>query len=146
MPGVKRFAALYAVLVGVPVLALFGILRLGAGIEPPLSVGGTWRVAAVDGGALPEILGGAGVATFAIAQSGGRLDVTLGSGTQPASGRIDGRRLWAEHRRDGAVRWRLDANLTGADTLTGEWKAASEAGIRFEARRESTGAVRPRGH
>lgn len=149
MAGVKRFAALYAVLVGVPVLALFGILRLGTGIEPPPSVGGTWRIAVDASGVRSEIPGEASVAAFSIAQSGRRLEVTVGSETRPAGGRIDGRRVWAEHRRDGVVQWRLEASLTGADTLAGEWKMMSQAGVStipFEARREGSSAASSRGH
>ncbi len=63
-----KSALLYLVLVGLPVLGVVGILRLGESIEPPPSVGGVWRVAGGASCAVPE-------GAFEIEQSGVFLHV-----------------------------------------------------------------------
>jgi hypothetical protein len=41
-----RTVLLYFLLVGLPVAGVFGLLRIGRGLQPPASVGGKWQVEA----------------------------------------------------------------------------------------------------
>lgn len=144
-----RFSVLYAALVGLPVLALIAILRLGAGLEPPPSVGGVWRVAAVGRDVRFERLLGPGRSSFAIAQSGVRIEVKLGDDPRPALGRVEGERLWAERRHaDGRPEWRFEVARTDDQTLTGQWTTYEPRPVTmpFTARRERGRATERRGH
>ncbi len=67
---------LYLILVGVPVLGVLGVLRLGEQIVPPAAIGGRWQVE--GGGGACVVPGG----TFSVAQSGEFLHVSI-------SGRAD---------------------------------------------------------
>ena len=65
-----RSAALYLLLVGVPVLGVLGVLRLGERLAPTPAVGGTWRVVSGAACVVPD-------RTFAVEQSGTFLRVLL---------------------------------------------------------------------
>ncbi len=73
---------LYAFLVGVPILGLLGILRLGEGLTPPVSVGGAWSVevssqTVVDDSACGNSLIHSDQPVLSISQSGPRLLLTF---------------------------------------------------------------------
>lgn len=85
-PSVKsvrsvRAVLVYAVLVGTPVLGLFGVLRAGEGLEVPPAVGGVWRIE--GGGAACALAPGE---AFRVVQSGQYLAVEV-----PGRARLDGR-------------------------------------------------------
>jgi len=67
-----RSFLIYLGMVGVPVLGLAGILRLGRDLRAPASVGGEWRLEQPFPGA-PT-----GARTLVISQSGPHLSLTIG--------------------------------------------------------------------
>ncbi len=98
--SLKRMLVLYVVLVIGPFIALLGILRIGRGITPPISVGGRWVLTA----ALPAGQGTACLGlepsdarlAFSISQSGRQLAIKLGdSGPSSTRGELDGTRVRA---------------------------------------------------
>lgn len=109
-----RTLALYAGLVGIPILGLVAVLHAGQRLQAPPSVGGAWRVESVDGGA-GECGPLARGAVLAVSQSGVYVTLAIGgegdivsiatrldgdslTGTVPATAacpRLDGARLVA---------------------------------------------------
>jgi hypothetical protein len=80
--------ALYLVLVGIPVLGVSTIVRMGEKITPPVSVGGIWRAQARPDSScqdepFPDSL------VMNVAQSGPQLIVHLNARTRPLIGAVD---------------------------------------------------------
>ncbi|MEO8295120.1 MAG: hypothetical protein ABI613_06345 [Gemmatimonadota bacterium] len=80
---------LYLVLVGLPILGVSMIVKAGGRIVPPISVGGIWRLAAVQdsscrGMPFPDTL------VMTVAQSGPELIVHLNARARPLIGSVDG--------------------------------------------------------
>lgn len=75
-----RLPLLYLLLIGMPVLGILGLLRLGRDLTPPLSVRGSW-VAQLDRRALGEMRCdealGCDQTILTISQSGTHLLITL---------------------------------------------------------------------
>jgi hypothetical protein len=80
-----KTAVVYLVLVGVPLLGLFGVLHFGASIEPPAHVGGAWSIEQACSGVLEE-------PALVVDQSGRFLRAKLPDGTA-GRGRLEGDRL-----------------------------------------------------
>lgn len=78
-----KSALLYLVLVGVPVLGVLGVLRLGERIAPPAAVGGEWRI---EGGGRTCVVPGG---RFRIEQSGEFVHVAI-PGRTDVPGRLRG--------------------------------------------------------
>ena len=76
-----KTAVVYLVLVGVPLLGLFVVLRWGAAIEPPAHVGGAWAIERACS-AMPK------APAIVVDQSGRFLRARLSDGT-PGRGRFD---------------------------------------------------------
>lgn len=137
--SLKRHALLYAVLVGVPVLGLIGILHFGQRLAAPESIGGLWRVD-IDGepvGPLAKLLSDDN-AGFRISQSGDRFELKpRGSLQTPGAGTLEGRELHAERRRrSGDVDWTIHATLgPEPETLHGTWSfvASTTVALGFKA-------------
>lgn len=95
-----RFAFVYALMVGLPLLVLGLVLKLGAGLRPPVSVGGTWELALDD---RPPVV---------VVQSGPLLELRWGEAT--GRGHLDG------HEVDGRLgEWTLRARRTEDARLVG---------------------------
>jgi hypothetical protein len=107
-------ALLYIVAVGGSVAAIAGLLYLGQtmDLDPPMSVGGTWKLeAAPDCGIARSADGEAG---FRISQSGPHLEITLGEGSRThLRGSLDGSHIAAETRpgTSSSSRARLEADV-----------------------------------
>jgi hypothetical protein len=92
--------ALYTAFVGIPLLFLVGVLRVGHALEAPTSVGGRWKMetggklaAAISCGPAPE----ADPIVLRVGQSGPHLRMELRDGTTvPLRGDIDGNDVTAE--------------------------------------------------
>ena len=78
-----KSALLYIVLVGLPVLGVLGVLRLGERIVPPTAIGGEWRV---EGGGRTCVVPGG---RFRIEQSGEFVHVVI-PGRTDVPGRLRG--------------------------------------------------------
>jgi hypothetical protein len=74
----------YLLFVGVPLVGLLGVLRVGQGIEPPRAVHGSWAVQpmAASGRVCTRYLLSDADSTLVIAQSGRQLTGTLGPGAE----------------------------------------------------------------
>jgi hypothetical protein len=111
----------YLVLVGLPVAAMVGILRLGERLVPPRAAHGQYSIAFDSAGSGHCVL--ALVADeerrLSIAQSGPKLDVTLGA--VELFGIVDGERLYA------AAPTKDNALLRAASCLTVDTIALSAA-------------------
>ena len=70
-PQPVKSALLYVILVGLPVLGVLGVLRVGERIVPPAAVSGQWQVE--RGGGTCVVPGG----TFSVAQSGEFLHLSI---------------------------------------------------------------------
>lgn len=113
-----RHVLLYAILVGLPGLGLFAILRVGDSIEPPPMLAGAWALESAGGACLPSD-------TLTIAQSGRylqveprRIDAAVdGAGTVHARWAIE-----AGACRGRSARWRAqlaEGRLTGPLAVDG---------------------------
>ena len=116
-----KSALLYIVLVGLPVLGVLGVLRLGERITPPAAIGGEWRV---EGGGRTCVVPGG---RFRIEQSGEFVHVAI-PGRTDVPGRLRGGVLTASGgARDefspgcgqGAVRIRARAGTGVAERIEG---------------------------
>jgi hypothetical protein len=93
---------LYLLLVGLPVLGVVGILRLGSRLEAPADIGGSWRAAYAPAAQLvpPCVELAPEGPAFDVTQSGLHAGVTL---NDPSRTRLDARlrgaRLWASAER-----------------------------------------------
>ena len=80
---------LYLFLVGIPVMAIAGILHYGGGLEAPPSIGGTWQLAlSVSAGAGPACIDVPVGTALEISQSGVYLLLTL---KDPLNAQLSGR-------------------------------------------------------
>jgi hypothetical protein len=70
-----KSALLYLVLVGIPIVGVFGIVRLGRDLKPPISVGGVWNIEGSPrpAGVLPCNNFGSDPLILTISQSGSHL-------------------------------------------------------------------------
>jgi len=88
---------LYLALVGLPVLGVAGILRLGSRLEAPPDIGGTWRAAFAPAAQLvpPCVELPPDAAAFDVAQSGVHVSVTLNDASRTRlDGKLRGMHLW----------------------------------------------------
>jgi hypothetical protein len=90
----RNFIISYALLVGLPVLGLVGVLKTGRSLSAPISVDGTWRLQA-DAARLRALPCGKSLASpdiaLAISQSGANFTLNLVSGPKAvASGVLEG--------------------------------------------------------
>lgn len=105
-----RFALVYVVLVGIPLLVLGLVLKLGAKLQPPLSVGGAWDLAVEQQAALEVV------------QSGPVLELLWGE--VAGRGRLVGTEL------DGALgEWTLRAHRTEDARLIGTLSRADASPV-----------------
>jgi hypothetical protein len=76
-----KSALRYFVMVGIPIVGVFGILRLGKDLKPPISVGGVWNVEvrSPPAGALPCNNFGSNPRILTISQSGPHLSLEFDS-------------------------------------------------------------------
>ena len=87
--------ALYILAVGLPILAIFGLLYLGEDLEAPMSVGGTWAIE--SSGACDFAPIAKASPALEISQSGPRLEIELGdAGRTVLHGDLEGARVTAE--------------------------------------------------
>ena len=89
----------YLVFVGIPLAGLFGILRVGQGIEAPMAIHGSYVVLpmAPSGFACYAYLLGGDDSTVTVTQSGRQVTVTLGPKAEVTlSGKLVGADLTAE--------------------------------------------------
>jgi hypothetical protein len=96
----RNFIIAYALLVGLPILGLVGILKSGRVLAAPISVDGVWKLQTdpVRLAALPcgRALASSPETALAISQSGRNFTLTLSDGPKSAaSGVLDGTSLKA---------------------------------------------------
>ncbi|MBX3469105.1 MAG: hypothetical protein KF878_19715 [Planctomycetes bacterium] len=115
-----RFAVLYVVMIGTPLLVLLLVLRLGADLQPPRAVGGTWELA-------PP-----GRAALEVAQSGPVLELRWGETT--GRGRLEGDEVSGQ-----VGPWALRARLDDQGRLVGTLGEAELVAARAPARRREGG-------
>lgn len=85
---------LYLSMVGIPVLGLLGVLRIGESLNVPPSIGGIWTIEEASATRLRQSCLPLASAEIAISQSGQYVQVRLGDGeTPPMDGRIRDRQL-----------------------------------------------------
>jgi hypothetical protein len=120
----RRFIATYILLVGIPLLALSGIVHRGRKLRAPVSVAGDWRIAAnfssLAGEPCSEPLTELHDPILKISQSGSHLVLTLDDPQRIAlAGRINGELLTAhsgtDHR---STSHHLDCEKANLITLT----------------------------
>lgn len=91
----RNFVVAYILLVGLPLLALAGVLRSGRHLSAPLSVDGTWNIE--TNGSKPTNLACDDISSLLnspllISQSGRSLEVSF-KGKPPAAGSLDDKEL-----------------------------------------------------
>lgn len=94
-----RSILIYFGLVGLPLLGVLGILRVGAGLEAPPDIGGTWRAGLAPSAQLvpPCVELGHEMPSFDVSQSGIHVGVTLHDAARTRlDGRLTGTRLWGQ--------------------------------------------------
>jgi hypothetical protein len=101
----RRFIAAYILLVGIPLLALFGIVDRGRKSRAPISVAGDWRMtanfSALAGEPCSELLAGMNDPILKISQSGSRLVLTFDDPERiTLAGKITGELLTAQSKTD----------------------------------------------
>lgn len=90
---------LYIALVGLPVLGVLGILRLGSGLSAPPHLAGVWRAGLGPATQLvpPCVELAHDAPAFHLSQSGVTVDLTLNDAARTRIGaRLDGTRLWGQ--------------------------------------------------
>ena len=144
-----KTVATYFFLVGLPVLGVLLVLRLGQNLTPPISVGGAWLMEAptqmlIESGCTiaPE---GVEPLTLTISQSGPNLVLTLDTNPRTTlAGVITDARVVANTPRASANAWatQLEATLdrqTDPDRLSGSLTVSGcSTAISFTAIRQST--------
>lgn len=94
----RNFVIAYILLVGLPLLALAGVLRSGRNLNAPFSVDGTWKVDAAAARASAEpcaaFLSSASNSPLSISQSGTSLVIGLGGRT--TTGTLNGKTIKAQ--------------------------------------------------
>jgi hypothetical protein len=123
-----RSLLLYLLLVGIPAAGVAGILRAGAGLEAPASVGGQWTLDVAPSAADPRCEPAPG--TLTISQSGVHLDAALRPGGEA--------RLRGEMRGDTII---LASMVPSDDSSNEGGDCDPAAGVRLEA--VADGADRP---
>jgi hypothetical protein len=111
----RNFIIAYVVLVGLPIVALLGVLKSGRHMQAPLSVDGTWKLqTAVERSAWPSCFQSISWLTdssLAISQSGPGLILSSNTAAKPmASGSIEGTAIRASIQATGSA--------CGSDNLT----------------------------
>jgi hypothetical protein len=94
-----RHLLAYLIFVGVPLAGLYGVLRVGQGVEAPMAIHGSYAVVpmAPSGFACYAYLLGGADSTVVVAQSGRQVIVTLGPEREVTlSGKLAGAHLTAE--------------------------------------------------
>jgi hypothetical protein len=90
----------YLILVGIPVLGVLGLLQLGEGVTPPVSVGGKWQLqldSQVACDACSHRVGCNDHPTLTISQSGTHLSLVFDDEEKTTlTGRIDGLAITAK--------------------------------------------------
>lgn len=120
-----RSTVVYVLMVGTPLLALFGILEAGKQVVPPRSIGGEWTIDGFPAGA-PACLQRTAdePLTLRIAQSGMRAELSLrarGRASVAFSAHVDADSLRARSSnasRAGCDELALSARLEGAGAVT----------------------------
>lgn len=93
---------LYVALVGLPVLGVVGILRLGRGLTAPPDIGGTWRAGLSPAAQLvpPCVELSSESSAFDVAQSGRHVGLTLNDAARTRlAASLEGERLWGRAER-----------------------------------------------
>ncbi|HKS72598.1 MAG TPA: hypothetical protein VJQ82_05330 [Terriglobales bacterium] len=89
----RNFVVAYILLVGLPLLALAGVLHAGRKLAAPISVDGIWKVE-LPGSSRGDVCSSAVVSTFdsplQISQSGKSLLISIGKSVPAADGTIEG--------------------------------------------------------
>lgn len=131
-----RFALVYALMVGVPLLVLGLVLKVGGGIEAPLAVGGTWDLEVERNWDAPEVRQPA----LEVVQSGPVLELRWGDVS--GLGHLDGAAV------DGRLgEWTLRARRTEDARLVGTLARADAAPvISFVATRAKKAGGQAKGH
>ena len=95
----RNFVIAYFLLVGLPLLALVGILRSGRTLKAPLSVDGAWKISTAAGQTVAEPCGdffsSISNSPLSISQSGTSLVIGLGGGKATTS-TLDGMTIKAK--------------------------------------------------
>ena len=135
--------AFYILAVGLPILAIFGLLYLGEGLKAPMSVGGTWAIE--SSGACDSSPIAKASPALKISQSGPRLEIELGDAARTVlHGDLEGAHVTAES--GGAARVRLAADVE-RDELRGALEVTGcEAPIAIVATRQPPPASEKKGH
>lgn len=136
-----RSVLLYIVLVGLPVLGVLGILRVGSRLAAPPHLGGVWSAGLGPTAQLvpPCVELAHDAPAFHVAQSGVHVAVTLNDPSRTEIGaRLDGKRLWGHAARLpllGTARSACpDASLELAADVVGEGGTPSLVGHLWAAR------------
>lgn len=95
----RNFVIAYVLLVGIPLLALAGVLRSGRSLKAPFSVDGVWKVDA-DASHAPasgcgDLLSAMAASPLSISQSGTSLVIGIGAG-RTTTGNLDGKTVRAQ--------------------------------------------------
>ena len=94
----RRFIVAYIILVGMPLLGLAGVLKVGRGINAPYSIDGTWKLDPASirptGQSCDKALAALSASSFVISQSGQTLMLTLNNAAKiSAQGSLQGPNL-----------------------------------------------------
>lgn len=79
-PTSRNFVIAYILLVGVPLLGLAGVLKVGHALTAPISVDGAWTLETSSATPLEQMLQNS---VLTISQSGNGLVIGLGNGLKP---------------------------------------------------------------
>lgn len=116
----RTFVLAYIFLVGVPVLALVGILKSGRQLAAPPSVDGSWKIEARGAGpasACNSFLSSAVNSPLSISQSGASLVVGINGGDKTTMGKLEGKTIKAQFAGTDDAPNCADRNLTLTATL-----------------------------
>jgi hypothetical protein len=155
----RRFIVAYILLVGAPLAALVGVLKVGRNLTAPLSIDGVWTVSADTSNRATDPCGKAASSLLdspiIVSQSGKSLEITFREGSNSAvPAELDGTAIKASLRTSGCTNDQFVNLVASVDsksisrTLTGSLtvaNCASCAPLQFHAVRESksqSGAAR----
>jgi hypothetical protein len=121
-----RLALLYLSLVGLPILGVLGILRLGEALMPPVSIGGAWNIEVnprdVDDSACGDLLSAPVPPFLTISQSGPHLRLSLNNHERTTFvGEIHGGTVTADETRSTTV---AEANAAEVDPAAAHIEAS----------------------
>ena len=96
----RRFIVAYILLVGLPLVALGGVLRAGRHLAAPISIDGTWKIETSANRASTQLCDQAIASllnsSLVVSQSGKTLELTLyGTSKTTVAGELDGKDLRA---------------------------------------------------